>query len=194
MKYPLDWPKAYPRTRNRKDSVFKQSLERSQKFLHEEIGRLGGSGLIVSTNIRVRQDGYVYAADMEKLIPDPGVAIYFNHKGKPITMCCDQYRRVWENAYALGKAIEALRGMERWGVSDFIERAFTGFTALPSAIITPRHWTDVLNLTSKCHVEDIKWAYRELCKKHHPDVGGDPNAFIELTTAYESALAEIQSK
>ncbi len=35
---------------------------------------------------------------------------------------------------------------------------------------------------------DVKKVYREKAKKHHPDVGGDPEVFMVLNTQYERAL------
>lgn len=186
--FPLSWPLGYKRTTNRKPSSFKQSMDRSQQFLQEEVRRLGGTGLIVSTNLPIRNDGGIYAAYMDKLIDDPGVAIFFKFKGKTITMCCDQYRRVWENIYALGKGIEALRGMDRWGVSEFLERAFTGFTALPPAQSSVT-WYQVLEVPEKASANVIKESYRQLVKIYHPDNSstGDAEKFVRIQAAYEEA-------
>lgn len=168
-------------------------MDGAQRFLRDEINRLGGNNLVVSTNLRLRTDGGIYAADLAKRIDDPGVAIYFKYKKKDISMCCDQYLRVWENIYALGKGIEALRGMERWGVSDFLERAFTGFTALPestSAIAVIDIWL-VLGLQNKpAYKDQVIDAYKTKAKELHPDVpGGSTEKFQQLQYAYEKALS-----
>jgi len=185
--FPLSWPTGYRRTTRRIGSKFAQSMDKAQRFLRDEVSRLGGRNLIVSTNLRLRNDGGIYAADMNKLIDDPGVAIYFKYKGKDISMCCDQYLRVWENIYALAKGIEALRGMERWGVSDFLDRAFTGFTALPESTST-KSWSDILGVPINASADQIKEAYRRLAMVHHPDKGGDANEFTRIKSAYEIAM------
>lgn len=187
--FPLQWPVGYSRTRNRQKSSFKQTMDGAQRFLRDEIRRMNGRGLIISTNIPIRNDGGMYSVYMGRKIDDPGVAIYFKYKGKDISMCCDKYETVWENTYALGKGIEALRGMERWGVSDFIDRAFTGFTALPEA--RTDEWYNVLAVSQYATEYEIKQAYRIEAKKHHPDSGGDPEMFRKLNEAYRKGLKLI---
>lgn len=188
--YPLTWPIGYQRTTNRIGSPFKQSMEKAQQFLRLEIERMGAKELIVSSNIPVRKDGMFFTDWMNRRIDDPGVAIYFKYRGKEVSMCCDQYARVWENVYALGKAIEALRGLERWGVSDFLNRAFTGFTALPPSIVPEVNIWHVIGLTSKPdNVDDVKAAYRKKANEYHPDrPTGDKDKFQSLQDAYEAAL------
>lgn len=189
--YPLTWPVGYPRTTNRIRSPFLQSMDKAQKFLRKEIDRLGARKLIVSSNIPIRKDGMFYADWMSKKIDDPGVAIYFTYKGKEISMCCDQYLLVWENTYALGKAIEALRGLERWGVSDFLDRAFTGFTALPPSVTPEVNIWHVLGLTEKpADLKDVVTAYRKKALEVHPDQPtGSKEKFQALQEAYEKALS-----
>ena len=107
--YPLQWPAGYKRhsPAERIYSRFEQTMDKAQRFLRTEIARLAGTDLIVSSNIPVRRDGGLYADYMNRKLEDPGIAIYFKYNGKQISMCCDQYLRVWENIYALGKGIEA---------------------------------------------------------------------------------------
>lgn len=193
--YPLYWPDGYKRhTGYRYPSRFKQTMDQSQRFLRAEIDRLGAFDLIVSTNLPVRNDGGLYANYMSRKIDDPGVAIYFHYKGKDVAMCCDQYPTVWENIYALGKGIEALRGMDRWGVSEFMDRAFTGFTALPSSTpIVQRDIWDVLGLPVKpATAAEVVAAYKAQAKIVHPDAGGSTEAFQELSDAYSKALKFYQ--
>lgn len=193
--YPLQWPIGYKRNNSdsRKRSKFITTADRSQKFLREEVRRLCGRTaephLIISTNIPVRKDGGLYIEYMNRRIDDPGVAIYFKYKGKDISMCCDQYITVWENVYALGKGIEALRSMDRWGVSDFLERAFTGFSALPENTQVVKMWWEVLMVSQFASEEEIKTAYRSLAKKYHPDVNKvNPEYFNTIQSAYELAI------
>lgn len=193
-KYPLAWPVGYARTTKRIRSPFKQTMDHAQRFLRDEITRLKGTDLIVSTNLPIRLDGGIYSMYMDRKIDDPGVAIYFNYKGKAISMCCDQYLTVWENIYALGKGIEALRGMERWGVSDFLDRAFTGFTALPEHQ-PARPWWKVLGLDGiTVDEQKVLDAYRRLSKIHHPDVaGGNTEQFHQITDARDRGITYIRN-
>ena len=43
----------------------------------------------------------------------------------------------------------------------------------------------LLGLPSHASLPDIKRRYRELAQVHHPDHGGDHDAFIEVVNAYE---------
>lgn len=164
-------------------------MDRAQRKLHEEVRRLGGSDLIVSTNLPVRNDGMIYAAYLDKRIDDPGVAIFFKYKKKEVTMCCDKYLRVWENIYALANGIEALRGMDRWGVSEFLDRAFTGFAALPAAGQTTikRPWYDVLACSRDSQPDVVKRHFRELLKQYDPINGSvkDEFKYKEVVDAYK---------
>ncbi len=188
--YPLQWPAGYKRNAWRISSQFKQTMEKAQRLLRIEISRIGGTGLIVSTNIPVRKDGLLYSDWMRKKIDDPGVAIYFKYKGKDISMCCDQYEHIWENIYALSKGIEALRGMDRWGVSDFLERAFTGFKALPESTMSEAIIWQVLGLKERpATKEKVTEAYKAQAKLVHPDIAtGSQERFVLLQEAYKKAL------
>lgn len=191
--YPLQWPLGYERTLpgSRKDSLFKQSMDKAQQNLRAQLKMMKATDLVVSTNIPVRKDGMMYADYMARRIDDPGVAIYFKIDGVSVSMCCDYYNRVWENIHALALAIEGLRTIQRHHVSEFIKRAFTGFTALPPAADTPenpiRIW-DILGLPGKPDsISQVKNAYYEQAKVKHPDAGGSVSEWNELVNAYESA-------
>lgn len=191
--FPLQWPTGYTRTTTRKKSSFKTSGHAAQIQLRHEIKLLKADDLIVSSNVHVRPDGLIYSDGLGNAIKDPGVAIYFKIKKKSIVMCCDQYPTVGENIHALAKGIEAIRGMERWGVSDFIERAFTGFTALPlggTTIVPSKKWYEVLGVSESASQDEIKKAYRVKTKTAHPDSGGSAEEFNKLSNAYNEAIAQ----
>jgi hypothetical protein len=190
---PLAWPVGYKRTKdsNRKWSKFNQTPEKAQKFLREEISRLGATGMIVSTNIPVRRDGYFYSDMAVNQIDDPGVAVYFRYNGKDLSMCADSYLTVTENLYAIAKSVEAIRAMERWGVSEFMERAFTGFKALPEEINLDC-WK-VLDIDRTKNVDLIRRMYKKKAFDFHPDRGGSTEKFSQLQSALEQALQYANS-
>jgi hypothetical protein len=189
--YPLQWPVGYKRTAARTWSKFKQSPDKVQAMLNSQVRSLGGTGLVISSNVNIRKDGAMYSDMMSANLPDPGIAVYFKYKDKDIVMCCDTYLKPWENAYALAKAIEALRKMEQlWGVSEFLERSFTGFKALPDSRDISA-WHDVLGIAPNANAAMIKEAYRKMAQVHHPDAGGSVEMFNRISRAYQQGLSSL---
>ena len=189
--YPLCWPAGYPRSIERRDSRFKTTLGRARDFVKEEIRRIGGSEPVISTNIPLKNDGDLRADWSRYRIDDTGVAVYFNRDKQQVCLCCDSYERVWENLHAVGRTIEALRQIDRDGVSDFLNRTFTGFKAIPevSSFNQKSVW-EILGLTAIPKDADaIHRQYKIKLKEVHPDVpGGTKEAFMELQQAYQHAL------
>lgn len=114
---------------------------------------------------------------------DQGVAVYFDRKGRRQVLACDQYTTIGDNIRAIGKTIEALRGIERWGASDMLDRAFTGFEALPA----PDPWWTVLDVARDADIDDVHAAYRRKAKTMHPNAGGDRAEWDRLSAAYDAA-------
>ena len=125
-----------------------------------------GKHVVISTNVPLRRDGEPYASRREP--DDTGVAVYFQRMPGSETVClaCDKFIHVWENMRALGKTLEAMRGIERWGSTELLNRAFVGFTALPSPDAkttpppTPRLWFEVLDVSPSAPVDVISAAYK----------------------------------
>lgn len=189
--YPLCWPPAYPRTSRRKDSRFKTTLGNARDYVKAEIKRIGGFEPVISTNIPLKNDGDLRADWSRYKFDDPGVAVYFMRNKQQVCLCCDSYERVWENLYAVGRTIEALRQIDRDGVSDFLNRTFTGFKALPESVnINQKSIWAILGFQSLPASEaDIHTAYKRKAKELHPDApGGSTGAFNELSEAYKLAL------
>lgn len=190
--YPLHWSAGYKRTKSPGFSRFgKHTLYGVRTFLEEEVRRLGGTKLIISTNMKTRNDGGVYANAKEP--NDSGVAVYFDFNGAQRCLACDRFRRVWENTYAIAKTIEAMRGIDRWGVSEMLDRMFTGFAAIPEDAGKKRPWHQVLNVDPGITADQLRRRYRQIIKEKHPDVGGDPEVFREIMDAYDAGLREVEA-
>lgn len=181
--YPLHWPDDRPRTKHPKRSRFEVTLAQARDELLREIELMGGQYPVISSDMPFRRDGLPYSKMPEP--KDSGVAVYFQHKGQSKAFTCDRWDRVKDNIRAIQKTLEALRGIERWGVTEAMERAFAGFDALPP----PKSWRDFFGDVRT--PDDLKRRYREQAKKMHPDSGGSEAAMAELNAHYQEAVKAL---
>lgn len=198
--YPLQWPAGKPRTESPQPSRFgtntwdksrRVTLGRAIRELHEELDRLGAVNEVVSTNLKLRNDGLPRAS--QRAPDDPGVAVYFQiydadrRAYDDVCLTCDRWNKIACNIWSITKSIEALRGLERWGGGDMVRAAFTGFIALPEPAAKP--WWAVLGFHSEADAlaGDFETAARKLMQQHHPDTGdGDAWQFDQVRKARDS--------
>ena len=188
--FPLLWPAGWPRTKNRMRSRFgtytrKPSIDHGTEQVLLELDRMRVRNVVISANLRLRNDGLPRSGQPNP--QDPGIAVYFHYKGEQKVIACDTYDLPGCNLYAIAKTVEALRGIDRWGCSELLDRAFTGFKALPDPAQS-KPWWEVLGVEQDASQETIRAKYLELVKVHHPDAGGDTARFQELQLAYERAM------
>jgi hypothetical protein len=164
--------------------------------LANELRLLGGSKVVISTNVPIRRDSLPLAGYAEPR--DPGVAVYWwegsGEQRIERVIACDQWHKVKDNLRAAGLAIAALRALKRSGATQILDRAFVGLTAL-SANNPVRTWRDEFNWGPAWAVtrENIDDKYRQLAALRHPDRGGSNEAMAALNRAYEEAKAELLS-
>lgn len=187
--YPLYWPEGWQRSTHHEHSRFKTGFGAARIILFEELGRMGAQKVILSTNVPLRNDG-VPRASMKADSGDTGVAVYFQRKGKPMVFACDKYNKTEDNIYAIAKTIDAMRGIERWGASDMMERAFTGFKALNSEN-AGESWWSILQCDPSASKEDIERSYRARLHLCHPDTGGSHEAMTKLNLARDEAYRSV---
>ncbi|CAA2106139.1 J domain-containing protein [Variovorax paradoxus] len=166
--------------------------------LRAELDRMAvrGDDLVLSTNLKLRLDGLPRSDQAQPA--DPGAAVYWNDPwtSAPRCMAIDRYTKVEMNIAALAATIEAMRAIERHGGAVVLERAFTGFAALPAPIVAgmKRHWREVLQYgDGRPDAAIIRGCYRTLASLAHPDrAGGSTERMAELNQARDDALKEIQ--
>lgn len=202
--FPLHWPGGWLRARLRERARFSKqvrSLDSQPRLdkvtVAEGLRRVLGElrrmdvpswNVIVSTNVPVRNDGLPYSNAREP--DDSGAAVYWRGKGdKQQCIAVDRYDRVADNLAAIAATLEAMRAIERHGGAEILDRAFTGFVALPA----PEQPWQVLGLeTSNPTREQVDRAYRELASRHHPDKGGDPAQMARINTARDDLHARLR--
>lgn len=142
--------------------------------------------VVLSTNVEVNMRGEPRGGRPEP--GDPGVALYFRHKGKPIALACDKWDRVADNINAISEHIIALRKIDRYGVGR-LEQALAGYQRLLSG---RRAWFEVLGFkqppTSWQVIDD---RHKELVRKFHPDRHHDKDALTDINEAHQTAKSEF---
>lgn len=187
--FPLAWPAGYHRTARPSNAFrfYPGTLAKEISSLKDELGRMNARNITISTNIPLKNDGNPYSTYSKPA--DVGVAVYFTRDNKAMALCCDKWNTVEANLRALSMSVDAMRGLDRWGVSEIMDRAFTGFKALPEkAASFP--WWDVLGISRECTGKEVVAAYKKKIKVYHPDNGGDPVKWQELNEAYEQGLKQ----
>lgn len=207
-RYPLQWPVGWKRT-DRADQTYgrfgtakkepgrawtqKQdvTLYQATGRLLQELERMGihADDVVLSTNVPTRLDGMPRSD--AKAPADPGAAVYWLDKGAKRCMAIDQYTKVEMNVAALAATIEAMRAIERHGGAAILDRAFTGFAALPAPIAAgmKRSWWEVLQIPRDSNADQIRAAYRKQVSQHHEAKGGDPTRMAEINVARDEGLA-----
>lgn len=200
--YPLDWPVGWRRTEPhaRKRASFGRRETRGEQYTWTTRGQLTVSAavervldelarmrvsrhrIVISTNVPVNRDGTPRSG--ARVPDDPGAAVYWTKDGKQQCIAVDRYDRVADNLAAIAATLDAMRAIERHGGAEILDRAFTGFVALPA----PEQWWQVLGVSREAPVDEIKKAHRSLTQKHHPDAGGSNEEMARINVARDAGL------
>lgn len=208
QRFPLSWPTGWKRTpygvrraamfhsmktvygSTRQDgtrSQWKQkerlSIGEATERLTGELDRLGAAAVIISSNLRVRNDGLPYAAQAKQL-DDPGVAVYFKLRNQPRVLACDKWNSAADNMAAIAGHIEAIRAVDRYGVGT-LEQAFAGYAQLPAN--TADAWWLVFGLPETATLDQVDEVYRQQAREQHPDAGGTHEGMARLNEARTNA-------
>ena len=185
--YPLQWPQGWTRTKIQGKSAFKTPMSKAVELLKNEIRLMRGSAVVISTNIPLKTDGTL-RLDREPV--DPGVAVYFTRDGKQVVFACDKYDLARENVYAIAKTIEAMRGIERWGASEMMERAFSGFKALPETAGEGEDCWKVLMVPPMSDERTVRLSHRDIIRNLHATNSGSAD-FARVNVARDDALRAL---
>lgn len=193
---PLTWPSGWRRipALDRRPAVFKNARNQVSiavaidRVLHELylLCKASGDDVLISTNVSTRRDGMPRSDRGEP--HDPGAAVYWQAGKQRRCMAADRYDRVADNLAAIAATLEAMRAIERHGGAAILDRAFTGFAALPA----PEQWFEVLGVSSNATHAEILRAHSRLAMLLHPDrPGGDDAQMARVNVARDEGLAQL---
>lgn len=210
--YPLQWPTGWERTElqrrarakfgKRTQSSYGSWKTRQELTIAQAVARVRGEfermgvdddDLVISTDLQLRLDGLPRSNQREP--EDAGVAVYWRDAhGETRCMAIDRYDRVADNLAAVAATLDAMRAIERHGGAEILDRAFTGFTALPPPPASgTEHWSEVLDVPRDASRPQVDLAWRRLRAQLHPDRGGSVEAFQRAAAAYEQACRAIST-
>lgn len=197
------WPRALTSSRqwSRFDSTYKQTLE----LLDKELDKLSARNVVIQLALQpsdIRLDGLPRAN--ARPAAHPGVILSFekwvpngkrNERGQrlgdyvPLSFPCDQFREWEDNLRAIALSLEALRKVDRYGVTQSGEQ-YKGWAALPSGdgdseftVDAAAHYISAQSKTQATsgdvmnNAESFKIAFRLAMRHLHPDNGGDTESF-----------------
>lgn len=174
---PLQWTAATtPADGRRSRYTFKASWPSTLSLLDRELGYLDAENLIIQADFLerdLRLDGMPKANARQ---PDfPGVRILFDSKHGPLVYETDAYEFWQHNVRAIALALEALRAVDRYGVTHRAEQ-YKGWKAIESGggLTTSEQARRTLRRLGG--VDDGFHSdmalYRAAVKTTHPDQGG----------------------
>lgn len=177
-------------------------------LLDRELRELGAASVVFQIDVResdIRLDGMPSARARPT---DPGVIISFRSRHGPLRYFCDRFTDWQDNVRAVALGLEALRKVERYGITHRGEQ-YVGWKALPASsgqvegVI--RQFGSVAeaaayliekagdNASLRGVVEDKQYrddVFRRAAKRVHPDGGGnraDWDALVEARRLIESS-------
>lgn len=175
-------------------------------LLRSEAEHLGAEAIALQVDTdesQIRRDGMLRSAAR---VGHPGVKVSFQSVHGPLTYATDQYDHWKANVRAIALGLQALRAVDRYGISKSGEQ-YRGYAAITSGKADYSEMTvadavlafkDVLkdvtgmtadyDLTTRQHINS---AYRIASRRYHPDVPdtGDEGVFRLLTAARDVLLA-----
>jgi hypothetical protein len=168
-------------TEARRYSQFSASWPDTLHLLKRELEKLDAENIIVQLALRedqIRQDGFPRAG----VSPDhPGVILAFDSRYGPLKYATDVFTRWEANIRAIALGLEALRKVDRYGITKRGEQ-YTGWKALPE---TAGYQEDWLVERGEALIAEYGTT-RDALMATHPDRGGDPDDFRAVQAARDA--------
>jgi hypothetical protein len=187
-----------PKTPSRRRSAFKTHFDSTMKLLEREILALGAKEAVLQVDVErseIRLDGTLRADAKRR---SPAVAVSFSSQHGLLTYPCDTYDDWRDNVRAIALALEALRAVDRYGVTSRGEQ-YTGWAKLPPpASASPFHSrADALNVLrtiigDRVDSLELEAALRECEMATHPDRGGSAETFKLVQQARKVLLGTCE--
>lgn len=183
----VEWPGVL--TRDRVRSNFSSTQSATLQVLRRELDQLGAKDVLLQIAIpreAFRLDGFPRSTAKPA---HPGLILTLDSKFGPLSYPCDTFTRWEDNLRAIALALEALRKVDRYGVTKRGEQ-YRGFLAIEGA-------APAESFVSRSAAVTFLWALvpdvdmstslasmiRLAKRATHPDMGGDSDVFQRVVLA-----------
>lgn len=185
------WPAG--RSSARRRSQFKCSYDRAMRKLREEMSRISVYRVVLMVDLNesdIRMDGLPRGDRQPR---SSRVAVAYTRDKRDFIIRADQYGEWTHNLYAIGMTLEALRAVDRWGVTSGGEQ-YLGFAALPAGEFGSVDDAAALLVTVGggntddviASSDNLTKAYRRAAMVAHPDrPNGNAQQFERVTRAMQ---------
>jgi hypothetical protein len=182
----VDWPGGLTPPHRRRYSQFGASMSSTLETLRRELGELGAKNVVMQIALReqdFRIDGYPRANSRPE---HPGVILSMDTQHGPLSYPCDTFTDWHDNLRAIALALEALRKVDRYGVTRRGEQ-YAGFKAIGSGIAMPAQMTAdeaMRVLLAAAGVDEVdERTFRLAQRSTHPDYDGTAEEFDRVMQA-----------
>jgi hypothetical protein len=183
-----DWHGERTDWHTRRRTPFKASWEKTRVLLDRELMMLGASDVVFQLDMAerdIRVDGYPRRDARPR---SPAVIVSFKSRHGWLRYQCDAFEggaEGWQdNVRAIALGLEALRQVERYGITKRGEQ-YTGWKALPDSTMSRYEAERFLAEVSASPLSSGDAQYRLAAKKLHPDMGGSREEWDKLQRAKE---------
>lgn len=187
----VEWPGVLAKSRS--TSNFSSTLSSTMDTLRRELRELRAKDVLMQIAIpreQFRLDGYPRSTAKPE---HPGIILTLDSQHGPLSYPCDTFATWQENLRAIALALEALRKVDRYGVTKRGEQ-YRGFLAIEGATAMPSSWAsaDEARAFLAKLINDAGWTtapgdtrlqLSQAKRLTHPDMGGDAETFQRVTLA-----------
>lgn len=185
-----------PRWKQRPKRTFRGGYDDTLQLLDRELTALKATEVVIQLEMSdrdIRLDGLPRANATPS---GPAVIVAFESKHGPLKYATDVFDHWHANLRAIALGLEALRKVERYGISSRgeqyrgwqqlgsgIEMGAATMTADAAARFVADHAGGVNSGTVRADINEKEAAYRRAAKALHPDAGGSTADFQKLQEA-----------
>ena len=189
---PIDkWPWKQRASWQRKSTPFGATFTQTLDLLESELTHLRAKDIVIQAQTemsQIRNDGWMKS---NARVDGPAVILTFESRGSVYSYPCDTYNHWHANLRAIALSLEALRKVDRYGVTSNSEQ-YQGFKRLAAADPAAERNAALevlaklsgMFLSGAPEPETIDSAYKAAARRCHPDVpGSSPEEWAKLRAA-----------